>query len=478
MKKGLFEKRIPTFAALLFLLVGLSATLLLVQNGVFIISRASPNQDPENIRIVNTTNNSFTVVFTTLDQTTAGISLDNNTSAIFFDERDKSGVKSFSNHFITVSNLSPNTKYLFSILSNGKSYLQDGKKFEATTAINPIEEQKEMILTGAVLQPDGNPGADTLIFASSKNSQEIAAITDSQGNYNLPLYLLVDSENKKVDIQPMDEIQIKAVHGALSSTATYSFQNEGTVPLITLSSNYSFIASAPEEQIGSDSSSLKFPIEINKSAKIKITVPKKNETFVDNRPVLQGTALPNAIVKITIHSQDQIQIQIRADPNGNWSYRPAVSLTVGPHTITIETLDASGNLTSVTSDFTIFASGSQIAENATPSATLIPTASPTIILTPTLTPTTIPSLTPSLTSTPSASPTGTITITPTATLTPTAAETPTLIPPTSSPIPTVIAQIPPKSTPPPASGDMTHTIFLTTVSILFIVAGSTLFFIL
>ena len=162
-KKGLFEKRIPTFAALLFLLVGLSATLLLLKNGIFIISRASPNQDPQNVKIVNKTSTSFSVVFTTLDPTTAGINLDNNSSTIYFDDRDKSGVKSFSSHFITVSNLSPGTKYTFSVLSNGKAYLQpDGKKFEITTPSNSYEENKEKIITGSVLLPDGNPGADSV----------------------------------------------------------------------------------------------------------------------------------------------------------------------------------------------------------------------------------------------------------------------------------------------------------------------------
>ncbi|MGE5042489.1 MAG: Ig-like domain-containing protein [Candidatus Levyibacteriota bacterium] len=472
MKKNIFERRIPTYFALFILLFGLSVTLLLVKNGVLFISRASPNQDPQGIQIVNVTDTSFSVAFKTLDPTVAGVSVDGNPPSLYFDSRDASSRKPFVSHLITVDKLTPQTSYAFSIVSNGKSYLNNDKKFEVRTFQSASSGTGNPVLSGKVILPDAASGIDTLVIASIENAQPVAVITNDNGEFFIPDTAIRDVSGENTTLSPGQQINLSLAHGNFVSKITYAYQDGGIIPLISLSSDYSFIAGIEETPTGTESSTLRLPTGITQN-KIRITVPRNNDTFTDQRPQFQGTALPNSIVKITVQSPNAIQIQIRTDGQGNWSYRPSVTLAVGPHTITIEALDASGTLKTISSNFTVFASGSQVIQEATPSAT------PTVIL-PTATPTLIPTATPTATA---LTPTPTLTastVTPTATpsATPTTAE-PTATPTTiSTPSPTMVAVVTPVKNKVPESGDLTHTIFLTTTSILFIVAGSALFFLL
>lgn len=467
MQQGIFHKRIPTVLALFILIAGLLITGALVQQGVFTTTRATPNEEPQNIQITNITNKSFTVVFTTLDPTIAAVTVENaNLQKVIYDIRNPEGNQAFVSHFITISDLTPQTPYSFTILSNGKAYQENGKNFIATTAggdLSPLPSPYS--LSGTILQPDGSPGDDVLVQATIPNAAGVSAITDSNGNYTIPTELIRNlSHDQIITLVPNTQIDLSAIRGNVSSKVSYQYQPGTKIPTISLSQNYSFIAGQEEKTTATGSSLLAIPTGTKKSPQIKITTPKTDQTFTDSRPQFKGTALPNTLVTLTIRS-DPLSVQVRTDPNGNWAYRPAVTLSPGAHTITVQAPDINGVLKTATSSFTVFASGSQIAESATPSATpkLTPTA------TPTLAPTAMPALSPSPTI---------LVPTPTGVSTP----TPTLIPSTSPlPTPTVMAVTPTTLTPPPnlpPTGNTTASIFLTTLSILFIVSGSALLFLL
>ncbi len=118
----------------------------------------------------------------------------------------------------------------------------------------------------------------------------------------------------------------------------------------------------------------------------QILTPKKDEEFSDQQPLLKGTSSPNETVTITIHSQENIQTQVKADSHGVWAYRPTSLLSSGQHTISIVSKGSSGVLKTVTQSFTVYAQGSQVTQTATPSAT------PTGIITPTISATPTPTL--------------------------------------------------------------------------------------
>lgn len=464
MKKGIFEKRIPTVFALFILLGGLAVTSVLIQRGVFTVSKASPDYEPKNIKVVNVTNTSFTVTFTTINPVIAAVSVSNatQTGGVYFDARENSANKPFVSHFITVKDLKPATTYNFTILSNGTTYLNSGKDFAATTVQTYTSLDTGNDIQGAIILPDGNPGSDSLVLLTPEGGATTGIITNDKGEY----VISTDSIRTANYEDPFPLVsgtvmEIVASHGEFASTITSQYSPGLVLPPITLSNNYSFIASTEDETPLSTPSSLLDIPSVTKRDEIKITTPKQNQTFTDNKPQFRGQAFPGKLVKISVNAASPISVQVRSDPNGNWAYRPQAPLAPGIYTISIDTPNALGINQRATSTFQIFASGSQIAEAATPSAT------PTAVL-PTATSTPTPTRTASLTPTPTnviPSPTAPIV----SSASPTFAPTPTTLP-TSTVIPT--------QPPLPPTGTTTTTLILTTVSILFIVSGSVLLFVL
>lgn len=463
MKKNIFDRRIPTVFALIILLLGLAVTSILIQRGVFTTSKADPFQEPKNIQIINVTNNSFAIVFTTFNPVIAAVKLTgpNIAGGVTFDDRNNSSNTPFMSHLITIKNLKPKTTYEFTILSNGTTYLNNGKGFTATTAQKYTTIDTGNQIHGSILLPDGKEGSDTLVLITPENGATTGIITNEKGEYDLSTDLL-RSSNYEDPFSLNSEVMLKitASQGQLASQINSPYSPGLILPPVTLSNNYSFIESINETPTGTPSSLLTVP-QNSKKNEIKITVPLQNQTFTDSKPQFKGLAFPGKLVKIAVNTASPISAQVRSDPNGNWTYRPQVAIAPGLYSISIDTTNELGISQRVSSSFQIFASGSQIAESATPSATpsLALGASPTPIPTLTSTPTPTSGLTPS----------PTLGASPTTTLAPTFTPAPTIIPTSVSVVPTKVL---------PPTGSATNALILTTISILFIVSGSVLLFIL
>lgn len=474
MKKSLFDRRIPTAFAFLFLLGTLGIALVLINQQTFLTSKAGPQDEPQNVSIVNITNNQFTVVFTTSSPTVSGISVVNSEPPrVVFDKRDTSGQKAFTSHFITVTGLQPKAVYEFNILSNGQTYLSQGKLFSITTAAADIAQASDTFpIVGSVLLPNGEAGSDTLILLDIPNTTPAAAITDDKGNYRVSAnYIRNQVTFDPITITPKTPIKISAFHGDSTSITTSSYEPGATIPPVTLTNDYSFIASDETKPEEDPSSLLALPTSSTKATQLRIMVPTNNQTFTDKQPQFRGVAIPNTLIRLVISNVNDTEAQVRSDSNGNWTYRPSVSLTPGLHTFRATAANASGAQTTASSLFTIFQSGSQIAESATPSASLTPTRAVTATITPTqavvlsLTPTSALSITPTLP----------LSLSPSPTIFATVSAIPTILPTTEPTQP--IVSIPPKATIPPTGGSTTA-IILTSLSILFIVTGSIFLFIL
>lgn len=453
MKKSLLQMRMPTPIAILILLGGLWVTSILIQRGVFTVSKASPEQAPQNIIVTNLTPSSFTVAFTTKAQVLSGVNIvSTNPPGLFFDQGKNA--EGYVSHNITISDLKPQTTYEFEILSGGETYLDQGSRFSVTTPASTSGKKPEGALTGTVLLPDGTVGENVLILVKINGAAIASTLTNSKGEYSLPLSLIrTDSHNEYFNIQNDSKIDITAIQEPYTSNILYAYQNGQQIPVISLSNNYSFIAEGTTATASSvPLSELRVPASNKKARTATILTPTKNQSFVDFQPQFRGTANTNTLVKISISDARPIQVQVKSDGNGLWAYRPAVKLSSGLHTITIQTADSTGALKSLSQTFNIFADGTQVAESATPSAT------PTVLL-PTQTPTPSPTL--------GASPNPTVFV---------PIPTPTIL--AQNPSPAEPIAIIPTKIPLPPTGDSMQSIFLTSMAALFIVLGSALFFIL
>jgi len=457
MRKTFWDKKIPTLLGLFIIAVSVGVTTFLVNQGGLLKSNAGPSQQPQEVRITNITDTSFSVSYTTDDQIIGSINYgkDKNLGQTGLDDRDQQTGKynSYKIHNITARNLKPATKYYFTITSAQQVYLNSGNEFEVTTGL-PLSgtPPQQNPIAGKIILPNGNPPQEAIIYVTTNGSQVISAIVKSDGSFILPLNSLRTGDlSSYYNLAANAPVQILALGDGLKSEIFLSQANMSPVPTITLSKTYDFRNG--ESPIASSSADLQnFPsfestssAETSQQENPKILTPKQNQSFTDQQPLFKGTGQPGETVKIIIHSDQQIQTQVTTDTSGNWSYRPSSPLSPGEHTIYIITKDATGVIKTISQSFVVYAAGSQIKQPANISITPTPTPAKTPSVTPKITPTATPTLAPTLTPTP----TLTLTVTPTPTQIPT--PTTVLATPTgtstSSLSPTPGATLPPTGNP-------------------------------
>ncbi len=418
---GFFNKRIPTLLGILAIVIGIGVTSFLTEQGVILIGQASPSDEPKNIQITNITDTSFTVSYTTDGAVFGSLNVGGNSSlgTTVLDDRDKS-LTEHKSHMMTVRSLAPNTSYFFSITSGQDTYLNNGVLYSAKTGPTletPTTEQRLTVL-GKIIMPDGS-GAEAVVYLNISGAQNVSSITKQDGSYSFQLNSIRSTNLSSYFDVPLNAVtKLLIFAGSLNSRASLTATQFSEVPTVTLSQNYDFtIGNSPisENEVATASAGQVFPSSTpsaSTNSNPEILTPKKNQTFSDEKPLFKGTAQPNEDVQITIHSDGAISAKVVADSNGNWTYRPKTSLTPGNHTISITSRDKFGILKTITSQFSVFAAGSQVGDSATPSATLTPTVTPTPAAVVTVVP--IASATPTITIMPTEAPI----ITPTAVLPP------------------------------------------------------------
>ena len=399
--KKLFNKRIPTVLGILFVALGIPLTILLLKNQTVFESRALDSQEPKNIRITNISDQSFTITYLTEFPSTGSISygLDKQLGESELDDLDKEK-GSFSPkkiHSISIKKLTPATKYYLTIISGSNTFLNNNVPFEVTTGpIISSASAAEQTIKGKVVLPDDNAPSETLVYLNAENSQLLSTVTAGDGKFSFSLKgLRTNDFSSYFNVNENTVFKISATNGSLISTASASLNQTNSIPTITLSNNYDFaqeisLTASKSAQLQSGFPSIVLP---KKNSKPEIINPKENQSFTDQKPQFNGTSLPNEKVEIIIHSVEELIMQVTADGNGNWIYKPSTNLPPGTHTITIKSRDSSGILTTITRSFTVFAAEITL----TPTPTILPTLTPTPTqtLTPFPSPTIIPSPFPS-----------------------------------------------------------------------------------
>ncbi len=461
MKKGLFNKRIPTLFALIVLTVVIGISVVLVQSGIFYQGKAAPDSIPKKVLITNITDTSFTVVFTTTALSEGVITMEESATgnSVVLDDRDKkNGSKNkYYSHHVTAQDLKPQTQYSFKILSGGKEYSSPEYKTKTGFVINtPPPAQNPLF--GKALLPDGAAGTDTIVTAKTESSSIISAVTDVKGEFILPTNSLRNLDSSEYNVLSDQSVfSLSLFRQDLLTDVVTKFLPAQNLPAVTLSQKYNFSYEDTEQE--NKSNEFNFT-NIGDGQTLSIIVPEEGEFFIDNRPQFSGTSYPNSNISISITGLTTTQLVTKAD--GSWIYKPTSDIIQGEYTITVRTSNPSGDQESDSKGFSVFPSGSQITESATPSATptLRPTNTPTP--TPTLSPTPTPTLAPQITPIPTLSPTPTPTLAPQITPTPTPLPT---IPVTPTPVPSIA---------PPGGSE--NALILSGLSFILIAAGVLLVF--
>ena len=141
------EIRLPAFLAILLLILGLGSTVILVEKGPQLLSQATSDSRPQLVTQVNITDTSVSVGWLTQKTTVGAVKYQKHSSLASantaFDVRDmQNKPASRYTHFVTIPDLTPQTKYRLTIVADNK----------------PYADQSMIITTGPALPPPPAPG--------------------------------------------------------------------------------------------------------------------------------------------------------------------------------------------------------------------------------------------------------------------------------------------------------------------------------
>lgn len=391
------QRKIPTIIGLLLIMGVVGVVIVLFENASRSQSRASGSEQPKNIQLTNISSTSFTVTWLTDSPATGTVRLSVSAlrSTTAFDDRDTNGkLTSYQAHSVTVRSLSPNTNYSLKILSNGKSYGDNGKPLSVHTAptIGKGSSGLEPAY-GTIMTPSGSPANGALVYLTLEGGQLLSTITNTSGSW---LITLNASRTIALDryIAPADRIteSIRVMTNEGEATATTDTLNDAPVSEMTLGKTYDFrkqqagtkpstLATSKESTpaiLGAQKEQLK-----NQSSVVSIAMPVNGAAISTAFPLIQGTGIPTHTVSVVVGITNPVSGSTVVGTDGMWRFTPTRPLAPGKQSVTVTSLDGTNKPVAITHAFTVLKSGSQVLGDATPSATLEPTPTATPAATPT-----------------------------------------------------------------------------------------------
>src|SRR3989344_515252 len=380
------ERKIPTLIGLL--LVGTVVfTVRFAFNQVSpLLTKASETTTPKEVTITNVSDTAFTVSWMTSTPTTGSVRLEGKLPAtMYYDERinlsassPSSPAQSYTTHMVTLRSLKPETTYTFRILSNGKSFQNHAKPYEARTApqLASLGTAIEPAY-GQVTNPSGEPAEGAIVELTLSGGQPLTTLTKSGGTWVIPLNR-ARTDDLSAYIAAGDRIDetivVRSSEG--EAHATTDTLNDNPVPVITIGKTYDFrkiqaengksqpLAQTPPNVLGSSTQPA--------SGAVSITKPAQGSAIPSNLPLIQGTGVPGNQVLIIVGITNPVSDTFLVGEDGVWRYTPPKPLAEGKQSVTITTSDAKNKTVAITNLFEVLKSGTQVLGDATPSASLTP----------------------------------------------------------------------------------------------------------
>src|SRR3989338_9103301 len=249
---------------------------------------------PQDVRITNITENSFTVSWLTNTKTSDFLvwgkanQLENVTG---------NNPQSFEMiHYITITNLHPETAYSFKIISGGIEFDNAGNLWLTKTAPVQPPPKHSQIISGLVTTESGLPVAKALVLVTGDHLSPLATTTSESGNWFVPLSIS-RTENllSYFTVSEQPELTI-FVHAGLEgiASANVDADNINPIPPIVIGKAQDFrdksiVAPPPEpmfEKLDKDSSGSFSVITPSKTQQVQANGPSRDLTPVFIAPIM------------------------------------------------------------------------------------------------------------------------------------------------------------------------------------------------
>jgi len=239
----LLRMRIPTMLGVVLLILGIGSTTFLLQNRTSFEGQASEDKKPQNIRITNLTDSSVTISYQTSKPLFGSISYGETSSLEWKirDERDyESGnPKQYLLHYMSITDLKPDTEYYFSILSDNNTFLNNGKPFTFRTAptlssVPPLNPKYSGSVAGT------NANSEIILFVTS-SGQDYSTRVKNDGKYAISLANLRTQDfTSYYKLSPDDYLLLTFISPSEKAVIEIRGDRESLLPAIVLSQSYDF----------------------------------------------------------------------------------------------------------------------------------------------------------------------------------------------------------------------------------------------
>lgn len=384
------DKRIPTVLGLLILAIGVVAGVFLVQSRQLFSPAAAPEETPQQIRITNISDKSFTVSWVTESRTQGFVSY-GRSADLGSVAQDQNPAAAFLHH-IEVTGLSPTTTYFFKVGSGKNIFDNDGEPYRVTTATSLGSVPSSDIIFGSVQDANGESAQGAIVYLTASGISPLSATVDSSGNWTIPLSTALSlnlSSYATYDEATRLQIFVQAGEGQFAS-ATVLVAGARPVPPIILGQTHDFTTLKPTDSGEVPTSKLELPEKQESqgsrftfeeetrpaSTKVEITSPNEQEEVNTTRPSFVGTGTPGTTFTITVESPVTLSDEVTVGASGNWTWAPPENLEPGEHTVTITYQDEGGIMRTLQRSFTVLAADTSDLPSFTASPSATATASP------------------------------------------------------------------------------------------------------
>lgn len=406
-----YNRKVPTIIAVITLLFGVMAGIVLIQRQQSLQTSASIEKSPYNVTVSNIKEDSFTVSWTTDEPTVGFLLWGKGENPITPAQSVGGGTKEV--HMVKVTNLEPDVEYSFTITSAGREYKNGTTPWTVRTGGSLEFPSTTKVMSGVVQTPDGKPLPQAVVVVSGQNMSPLSAISSSTGTWVVPLSLARTADLEKYVEISGNIVEIEVYGGAQArAKATVKDNAIGLLPPIIIGQSHNFteletIADnpAPKAELSLPRSDVQ---GISDSSLVTLESVDNGEVVFTNTPEFFGSGPIGSQIEITVHS-DEVSGETKIDQSGEWSWSPSQALENGLHNITVKWTDSLGIIHTLTRSFIVQAQEDEPSFESTPTATLRPTSTPTATPKPTAspTPTVKPTATPLSAASPASSPTNT-----------------------------------------------------------------------
>lgn len=211
--------KIPTLLGLGVIIMGIAIGIYLIFQEQQLITKATPDQTPQNITLTNIEDRSLTISWQTNTPAASFLTYGQNSpnELTALDDRDLSAPKPYTMHYVTVKNLQPKTTYQFKIIS-GKLTSNTFKGTTAASSTGIIGDFRPVI--GSVLDND-QPIKQGIAYLAISGAITQSALVKNLGNFLIPLSFIRQSDLSD-RFQPTEDdiakLTVISEKGTLSAT--------------------------------------------------------------------------------------------------------------------------------------------------------------------------------------------------------------------------------------------------------------------